>query len=220
MKLATLAFEIAKESIEIPSGMTEETFINGTFDDDRDFNSQISFAFNYINLAFTRLFTGNKTLLKVSSPKISDASGYIQFEGGEVISVATSLGVSYDRVQFLNYNKGIAVEKDYVQKVVYIEYKPYIPHFGMDSIRRQALDDNNEEIYEAIDVELSDYGITDEMCSYVKEYAKGGLMEYLSPELSQRHTQMAENYFSALKTRYTQFPQRRIKNVNNGGGIF
>ncbi len=219
MKLASLAYEIARDSIEFPSGFNKEGFVRGDYDHDRDFNSQISFAFNYINLAFTRLVTGKKTLLKVV-PKISDDQGYIEFKDGEVIAVVSGLGRDYERVNFLTYGDGIAVEKAYVQKVVYIEYRPAIPHFDIESIRNQTVDENNEELIIEVEIDLEQYGITDEMCNYVKEYAKGGLMEYLSPELSARHTQMAENYFSALKTHYTDFPQRKIEDRFGTGGIF
>ena len=219
MELASLAYEIARDSIEFPSGFNKEGFVRGDYDHDRDFNSQISFAFNYINLAFARLVTGKKTLLKVV-PKISDDQGYIEFNDGEVIAVVSGLGRDYERVNFLTYGDGIAVEKAYVQKVVYVEYRPAIPHFDIESIRDQALDEDNEEIIVEVEIELEQYGITDEMCNYVKEYAKGGLMEYLSPDLSQKHTQMAENYFAALKTRYTDFPQRKIEDRFGGGGVF
>ena len=219
MKLASLAYEIARDSIEFPSGFNKEGFVRGDYDHDRDFSSQISFAFNYINLAFARLVTGKKTLLKVV-PKISDDQGYIEFKDGEVIAVVSGLGRDYERVNFLTYGDGIAVEKPYVQKVVYVEYRPAIPHFDIESIRDQALDEDNEEIIVEVEIELEQYGITDEMCNYVKEYAKGGLMEYLSPDLSQKHTQMAENYFAALKTRYTDFPQRKIEDRFGGGGVF
>ena len=219
MKLASLAYEIARDSIEFPSGFNKEGFVRGDYDNDRDFSSQISFAFNYINLAFTRLVTGKKTLLKIV-PKISNDQGYIEFKEGEVISVVSGLGRDYERVNFLTYGDGIAVEKPYVQKVVYIEYRSAIPHFDIESIRDQALDEDNEEIIVEVEVDLEQYGITNEMCAYVKEYAKGGLMEYLSPDLSQKHTQMAENYFAALKTRYTDFPQRKIEDRFGGGGVF
>ena len=219
MKLGSLVYEVVKDAIEFPSGFNKEGFIRGDYDEDRDFNSQISFAFNYINLAFSRLLTSKKTLLKVVK-KISDEAGYIEFKEGEVISVVSGLGRDYERVNFATYGEGIAVEKEYVQKVIYVEYRPYIPHFNLESIRDQALDEDNEEIIVEVEIDLEQYGLTDEMCSYVKEYAKGGLTEYLSPELSQKHIQMAENYFTQLKTRYTDYPQRKIENRFDDGGVF
>lgn len=219
MKLGSLVYEVVRDAIEFPSGFNKNGFIRGDYDEDRDFNSQISFAFNYVNLALTRLVTEKKTLLKVTS-KTSDAAGYIEFSDGEITSVVTDMSRDYKRVNFHTFLNGIAVEEAYVGKPLVIEYRPNIPHFDMASIRDQTLDEDNDEIYVEVSVELKDYGISDEMCSYVKEYAKGGLMEYLSPELSQRHTQMAENYFSKLKTRYTEFPQRNIEDRFNGGGIF
>ena len=219
MKLASLAYEICRDAIEVPSGFNKDGFVRGDYDHDREYSPQISFAFHYINLALARLATGKKTVLKIAD-KISNDTGYIEFKDGDVISVLSDLGPEYKRVRYANYMEGVAVEADYVQKVVYIEYRPAIPHFDIESIRDQTVNDDNEEEIVEVDVELSDYGVTDEMCNYVKEYAKGGLMEYLSPDLSQKHTQMAETYFSSLKTRYTEFPQHRVANLFGAGGAF
>lgn len=219
MKLAELVYEAVKDSIQFPSGFNFTSFINGDFDDDRDFSEQISFVFNYINLAFSRLFTSKKTKLKVVK-KYAEDSGYLEFTDGEIISIVNNLAPDYERVKFKPFSDGVAVEKGYIGVVFYVEYRPFIPFFDIDDIREQTLDDDNEEIYEEVEVDLEDYGITDEMCAYVKEYVKGGLTEYLSPELSQRHTSLAESYFSNLKTRYTDFPQRKIEKTFNGGGAW
>lgn len=221
MKLANLAYEVVRDAIEFPSGFNKDGFIRGEYDSDRDFSSQISFAFNYINLAFTRLFTTKKTKLRTTN-KTSDAIGYIEFKDGEITSVMSSASPSYRRVGFKPCIDGIAVEKEYTKKAIAIEYRPNIPHFAIEDIRKlsEELDDDGKPYYEEVEIELENYGITDEMCSYVKEYAKGGLMEYLSPELSQKHTSMAETYFSSLKTQYTNYPQREVEDVINGGGAW
>lgn len=219
MKLADLVYEIAKDSIEFKSGFNFEGFIRGDYDDDRDFSTQISFAFNYINLAFSRLRSMEKTILSIGEAT-TDQSGYAEFTDGDITAVVDRPRAGYHNVGFFPFGKGIAVEHDFAGKIIFIEYRKYIPHFTLDSIRKQTLDENGKETYEAIDVDLTDFGITDDMCSFVKEYAKGGLTEYLSPELSNRHTQMAEAYFASLKTQYTKFPQREIVDVIEGGGAF
>lgn len=219
MKLAELAYEAVKDSVQFDSGINFDGFIRGDYDQDRDFSEQISFAFNYINLAFSRLFTSKKTLLKVVK-KYAEDSGYLEFTDGEIISIVNNQAPNYERVKFKPFANGVAIEKGYIGVVLYVEYRPYIPHFDMDDIRQQTLDDDNEETYEEIEIDLEDYGITDEMCSYVKEYVKGGLTEYISPDLSQRHTSLAESYFSNLKTRYTDYPQRKIEMTFNGGGAW
>lgn len=217
MKLANLAYEIIRDAIEFQSGFNKEGFIRGDFDEDRNFSLQISFAFNYINLAIARLITNRKTLLKVVQ-KSADSAGYFDFDKGEVTAVVSDLSPKYNRVFFRPFSDGIAVEGGYASKSVYVEYRPFVPNFSIDSIRHQTLDEDNRVTYEELVVKLDDYGITDEMCAYIKEYAKGGLIEYISPELSQKHTQMAENYFAGLKTRYTNFPQRQIRDELCGGG--
>lgn len=219
MKLANLVYEIVKDAIEFPSGFNFDGFIRGDYDEDRDFSSQISFAFNYVNLAFARLYTGQKNILKITK-KISNENGYIEMKEGEVLAVVDGLKPDYEKVSYHLFMDGIAVEKDYVGKVVYIEYRPLIPHFDMESIREQTWDEDNEVTYKVIDVDLEQYGINEEMCAYVKEYCKGGLLEYLSPDLSNRHVQMAEAYFSNLKTRITEYPIRRIVDRVGSGGAW
>lgn len=219
MKLASLAYEIVKDAIEFQSGFNEIGFVRGDFDTDRDFSSQILFVFNYINLAIARLITSKKTLLKITN-EISDANGYIEFTEGEIVSIVSDLSRNYERIHFMPFMDGVAVERDYVSKVLYVEYRKKAPHFSMQSIRQQKTDSDNHIYYEEVVKHLEDYGITDEMCAYIKEYAKGGLLEYLSPDLSQKHTQMAESYFAALKTQYTSFPQRKVEGRYCAGGIF
>ena len=215
MKLATLAYEIARDAIENPSGFNFEGFVRGDYDNDRDYSSQISFAFNYINLFFARLLTERKTKLKIAKA-VSDANGYIEFPDGKVTAVVDAVSPHYQNVRFFEYLNGIALEKKWVSKVVSIEYRPLIPHFSLEDIRKLSTDAENDAMYEEVVINLEDYGITDEMCAYVKEFAKGGLMEYLSPELSEKHAQKAEGYLNRLPVQHTQFPQREIKNVMEG----
>lgn len=219
MKLANLAYEIVRDAIEFPSGFNKEGFIRGEYDSDRDFSSQISFAFNYINAAFNKLTTAKKTKLK-SATKTSDSIGYIGFTDGEITSVVSKATPDYKLVRYKTCGDGIAIERTYIQKPIIIEYRPTIPHFALEDIRSQEMDDDDELYYEEVEIELNDYGITDEMCAYVKEYAKGGLLEYLSPELSQKHIMMAESYLSNLKTRYTEYPQREVEDAFRGGGAW
>lgn len=222
MKLALLAFEIVRDSIEFPSGITEEGFVRGDYDNDRDFSAQISAAFNYINLAFSRLVTSKKTILKVTTAA-PYSTGYIEFTLGNITAIVDTLQQDYTNVRNTPYSNGVAIESKFIIPVVkdgkivadtysplYVEYRPKIPHFDLNSIRKQGLDANNEEEIQEVEIELEDYGITDEMVPYIKEYCKGGLMEYMSPDLSQKHYQIAESYFANLKTQYTHFPQRHV----------
>lgn len=211
MKLATLAYEIARDAIENPSGFNFEGFVRGDYDNDRDYSSQISFAFNYINLFCSRLLTERKTKLKITKT-ISDVNGYIEFSKGNITAIVDAVTPRYKRVKYFEYLDGVAVEKEWVSKIVYVEYRPFIPHFSLEDIRTMSEDAGYDEVI----INLEDYGITDEMCSYIKEFAKGGLMEYLSPDLSEKHSQKAEVYINRLPTKHTQFPQREIEDSMEG----
>lgn len=207
MRLAELAYEVAKDSIEFPGAINFIGFVRGDYDEDRDYSQQISSAFNYINLAFSRLITDKKTLLFVDK-ETSDDGGYIDMGGDKVTAVIDMPNPNYSNLRFMEYGNGIAIEKPGAE--VYVEHRKTIPHFALDSIRKDGLDDDGKATTVENEIELKDYGITDEMCSYVKEYAKGGMTEYISPSISQTHINMAESYFAKLKTMHTNYPQSHV----------
>lgn len=217
MRLAVLAYEIARDAIEVSSGFNFDSFVRGDYDEDRDYKQQISFAFNYINLALGLLESNRKTILKMAVEK-SNENGYIAFDKGGVTAVVDSLAPSYNHVHWKPFDEGIAVEESYVEKDVFVEYRPHIPHFDLEDIREQKFVDG-ELTNEEIRIDLSEYGVNDVMCSFIKEYAKGGLMEYLDPSLSQTHVSLASSYISSLRTRYSEFPPKVANRFDFGGAL-
>ncbi len=217
MRLAVLAYEIARDAIEVSSGFNFDSFIRGDYDDDRDYKQQISFAFNYINLALSLLESNRKTLLKIASER-SDDKGYVGFIKGEITAVVNSLAPNFEHVHWKPFADGFVVEEAYVGKDIFVEYRPRIPHFGLDSIRVQKFVDGDLTNAET-KIDLNDYGVTDVMCSFIKEYAKGGLMEYLDPSISQTHVSLASSYISSLRTRYSEFPPRVANRFGFGGAL-
>ena len=224
MRLAQLIYKISRNIMQTtPDGFSFNAFIQGDFDTDPDYSSQIAFAFDYANLAFQRLYTARKTKLKSALRfPITGTGGFLPFEEGEVTAVyrfSPDGGyVTYPFKPFRALGKrGVAVDRaalicDREGKSIplWVEYRPYIPHFDIEDIRQEGLDPINELETIEKEVDLEQYGLTDEMCAYVAEYAEGMLMENASPELSARHVNMAEAYFTGLKTEHTEFPQPRV----------
>ena len=100
---------------------------------------------------------------------------------------------------------------------VLIEYRANIPLFELEDVRQEGVDEAGYPTVKEKEIDLEGYGVTDEMCAYVIEYAEAMLMENVSPDLSNKHLNYAENYFARLKTRHTGYPQTHVSKI---GGIW
>ena len=215
MRLAELAYECVKDAIGTSEGITFDGFVAGDYDSDREFAMQISSAFSCINLAFARLVTGRKIPYRLDECVVSD--GKVPFSKGRILNVVDRLGEGYVRLPFRTTGNAndVVITDDVAARLakVFVEYEPSIPHFTIDSIRKASYDGigEPETVEERIDLEAL-YGIDGQMCEYVKEYCKGAMVEYVSPDSSKWHTQLAERYFSELENRGTQFYQQSVRN--------
>lgn len=233
MKLAGLIYA-ALSSID---GISQAEFcsaIFGPIDRSDDQGSQtlasggelferISSALSAINLGLQRLFTSGKTLLK-TTVVYPISSSEIKFQNGVVTAVVTDSGSGH-RISFKTIPTGILIDRKDIpsspmKSALLIEYRPSIPFFTLDDIRELSIGDENEPEYVEKEVNLLDYGVTDEMCSYLIEYAKGQMYEIVSPDLAAMHINNAEAYIASLKTVYTSFPQEHVGNIRYSGRYF
>ena len=233
MKLAGLIYA-ALSSID---GISQAEFCSAVFgpiDRSDDQGSQtlasggelferISSALSAINLGLQRLFTSGKTLLK-TTVVYPISSSEIKFQNGVVTAVVTDSGRGH-RISFKAIPDGVLVDRKDIpsspmKSALLIEYRPSIPFFTLDDIRELSIGDENEPEYVEKEVNLLDYGVTDEMCAYLIEYAKGQMYEIISPDLAAMHINNAEAYIASLKTVYTSFPQEHVGNVRYSGRYF
>lgn len=215
MKLSRLVFECVKDSINIPNrDFNEYSFLNGDFNSDKDYVNQISGVFDALNLALSRLYNSNKIPLFTKIIKVE--SNPLEFSDGEVINIAYLSGRSFQRIEFRTLNNMIQILDNYFPSKIIIEYKKKIPHFTESDIKSVKLNDENNLIIEDDNIELEDFGITNVMCSYIKSFVKGQLLEYIAPDLANLHNNRAEQYFQDLKQIGTNFYQNKVKNSLKG----
>ncbi|MCI1244469.1 MAG: hypothetical protein LKG11_00715 [Bacilli bacterium] len=219
MRLAQLAYECVKDSINFESGITLDGFIQSDFDSDRDFAMQISSVFSYINLAVSRLATNQKIPSKIEECDVAD--GKVSFAKGRILNLVDKLSDGYARIPFRTTGDsfGVAIIDDEFSFLlkVFVEYVPEVPHFTMDSIRTASTNESGEATMAETKVDLmAEYGIDNQMCDYIKEFVKGGMLEYISPDSNKWHTNLSEQYFAAIRNRSTSFFQQSVKNKHGG----
>lgn len=215
MKLSKLVFECVRDSITLPNvNMNYVSFVNGDYDNTKDYINQISGVFGALNLALSRLYDNNKTLFQVKDVEIENNE--FLFNDGEIVNIVLIKNSNYKHYEFRSLKKGkdryVHILGNDIPKVLTVEYKPAIPHFDKENMTRISLDQDNETIVVDNNIELEDYGITDAMCSYLKEFVEAQLTEYIDPVMSNNHNNRAEQYFQTIKQATTSFYQPRICN--------
>lgn len=213
MKLSKLVYECVRDSISLPNpNFNYVSFVNGDYNDNKDYIRQISGVFGALNLALSRLYDNNKIPYSTINVKVKD-NGF-SFTLGEVINVVKIYRTNYKRYEFRTLNQGrdiVLFSKDDIPEELTVEYRPFIKHFDMEDISKIDLNKDNLIIIEDNNIELEDYGIKDNMCSYIKEFVGAQLTEFIDPTISNNHNNRAEQYFQTLKQASTSFYQANVK---------
>lgn len=140
-----------------------------------------------------------------------------RFTEGRIVNVAELMtGGGYRTLDYrtVDGGKGFYITDSHVHPYVLVEYKKRIPHFGYKDIVKVELDSDLQVVDNNIDMES--FGISDQMCDYLKEFAKAQITETIAPEISNNHNTRAEQYFADLPDVDTMFAQREIRNVQKG----
>ena len=219
MKLSYLVYECVKDSINMgDTNFNYYSFLAGDYNNNKDYINQIAGVFNALNLAFSRLYDNNK--IAYFTELVELVQRVLSFDKGSIVNIArlTSIG-GYERLAFRTMGNA----KEYyvmggfaLPTNIIVEYKKAIPHFTRRDIQECTLDYENKVIIEDTNLELDDYGITAPMISYIKEFVRGQLLEYIAPDLANMHNNRAEQYFQDLENATTAFVQPRVK-VNMKG---
>ncbi|MCK9235198.1 MAG: hypothetical protein M0Q41_10740 [Bacteroidales bacterium] len=220
MKLSELIYECVKDSIVIAnSNMDYESFINDSFSNTKDYALQYAGVFSAVNLAIARLQTYDK--IPYATKKMKIGSDYFDFALGVVVNVVELVSGSYKRLAYRNLNQGkniLILAPSYPREIL-VEYKIRIPRFSEKDIREIELDRANELVVVDTNIDLEqEYGISDIMCDYIKEFTKAQLLETIAPDISNNHNNRAEQYFQSLSRATTSFHSNKIKNSH--GGLF
>lgn len=210
MKLSKLVFECVRDSITLPNSINYISFINGAYDNNKDYVNQISGVFGALNLALSRLFDSNKTLY--STKEVNVNGNQFEFNDGDVVNVVQLEQKSFKRLEFRNLNQGklIHILDSNAPSNVVVEYKPKIPHFDIEDMKSITLDEENKYIVKDNNIELEEFGISDNMCPYIKEFVKAQLTEFIDPNISNNHNNRAEQYFQGIRQASTSFYQSKV----------
>lgn len=215
MQLSELVYNIVKNVKYLEdNNFSYESFIRGDFDHDIDYANSINNAFAPLNEAIHRLSDLNKIKHKIESLKKPNSSGVIElgpiaYDIKKIISVFIISNGDYSHVQYREFGRDKIMLIDYIQDAdYYMEYLQDIKHFSKSDIYIYEVE--NETI-EKNDVDLTKYGITNTMCSYIIEYCQGKLLEPIAPELANMHLTRSEQYFNDLDNQQTSFFQKSVK---------
>ena len=211
MLLSKLVFLSVKNVIYLDdTSFNYEGFINGDFDNDIDYATNINNVFSPLNEAISRLSDLDKIPYIVDQVPIEncvinldDCSRKVK----KVINIAqVGSDGSYKKLGHVMFGRnGVRVVSPYSTiNTFYVEYKEKIPAFSEEDIV-PIVDgqDNNIDLN-------AEYGIDDAMSNYIMEYVQGKLLEPLAPELANMHITRAEAYFNNIVSAQTSFPQQMV----------
>lgn len=240
MKLTKLAYNCVKNvSLFDDDGFTYEKFLEinteTSQEDYFDYSVAINNVFAPINEAISRLSDLEKIPYRVE--EVAENDGIIDLTTllcacKEVMNVANKdyqrlpfapYGVNKIRITRPNTIKAKSVFGDNENsKILYVEYKEDIPYFTREDIEATVSfdEDDETEIITWNDDNVNDlreYGITDSMCNYIIEYAKGVLLEQIDANLANMHITRAEQYFNNIRTVSSAFNQEVVTKKYNIG---
>ncbi len=206
MKLSELTFQVVKNVKYLEDeGFTYEAFMSGDFDEDPDYTNSINNAMTPINEAVHRLSDRNKirfNIIGVGIPVYALVNfgallGDIKVK--KIKSVFYRNEHVFEAVGFRETGKNEIFLQKLCKVPLFIQFIEDIPPFKKADIYK-----------EESDIDLSEKGISDTMCSYIIEYAQGKLQEPIAPELANLHVTRAEQYFDDLEEQQTFFSQEVV----------
>lgn len=240
MKLSELAYNCVKNVNHYDDdGFTYEQFLyinDPAVNDDNesdyfDYSVAVSNVFAPINEAISRLSDLDRIPYRVE--EIAEENGVVNLANllcncKEVVNVANSnykrlpftpFGINKIRITRPNKLRAESIFGDNNNSnILYVEYKEDIPYFTRDDITA-SVDLGNDSISwdNDKDVDLREYGITDSMCNYIIEYAKGVLLEQIDAQLANMHITRAEQYFNNIRVVSSAFNQTNTTKKYNIG---
>lgn len=219
MKLSELAYQCVKNVYYTSNtSFTYDLFKVGEYDNDSEFDLEISNVFSPINEAISRLNNLNKIPHLVEKVQLnSEKSATLPSTIISIVGVGDLSG-NIKSYEFVESGNKVFVKTN--KKYVYIEGKRKIPYFTKDSYYIESLSSEipeniiygNDESTNDRDIDLfEEYGITDEMCSYIIEYVAGRLWEVSNTSIANMHRTIAEHYFSDLPDKEVLFRQKIVE---------
>ena len=196
MKLSKLVYLCVKNAIYYDdASFTYEQFLQGRYDGDPDYATNIQNAFGPINEAIMRLGDLERIPYRVDDVTATDGA----FPKSTLKSPCRSI-------------VGVATMKN--GEVRALPFREVIPPFGSYSYTYEYVPNElgGYSLFgEPSDVELKDHNISDAMCSAIIEYVKGNLNEQVAAELANMHLTRAEQYFANIEPAKSSLRQGLVR---------
>lgn len=234
MKLSELAYNCVKNVYYTSNtSFSYDLFKFGGYDSDSEFDLEISNVFAPINEAISRLNILRKIpriIVKVRLDKnycadvperISIVEGVGYFNKNKLSKYKSYAFSVDDEIEELGNGEFRTLPKihvDATEKEVYVEGMRKIPFFKhgdyyyQDDDLTDSLVEGNEEHSNDRDPDLFvEYGISDDMCSYIIEYVAGRLWEVTDIKVANMHRTIAEHYFADMPEKEALFKQKAVE---------
>lgn len=237
MLLSKLVYFCIKNAVFYDdSAFTYEAFLQGKYDSDPDYATNIHNIYSPLNMAISRLNDLDRLPFAINSVT-SDSNSFsvASFKDNikEIMGVAAFYQGSIRPLNYVYANNldTIRVISDlYPEEEVKVEYKRNIPYFVnyKDAIlngdwitgevffhyeKHQNLTTGNDVWEKTADPDMADYGVNDGMANYIIEYVKGCLLEPIDAHLAVMHLNRAESYFNNLPVQEGAFRQRNTEAI-------
>lgn len=217
MLLSRLIYEVVKSTLDLGNEeFIYSAFRAGDFDNDTDYSKDIANSFNEVNQAIHRLSDLRKIPYKVEAFKTNAGTSIVDFSktGLKIKNIISIVNINSTNGSFTCYSfRNMGYKKVNIiglntsfSNSLFVEYIEDIPNFNRD--------DYNYSDEESIDVDLSDYGINETMCSKIILYASARLFAHIDPQISSKEEYLAEQYFDQLENHGTSFSQNKIEAKN------
>ena len=202
MKLSKLVYLCVKNVILYDDESFQyDPFIKGKFNGNPDYATSINNVFSAINHAISRLSDLERIPYRVDEVTLKDYAfniSALQHNLKEIVAIAyidtnknltpLSFQIVGNQVIVKGVLSNAKVQVEYKEDIFFTQGEDYYYHYTVDELGEDTLITSK-------DTELRDFGITDQMCNAIIEYAKGILNEGVEAALANMHITRAEQYF-------------------------
>lgn len=130
----------------------------------------------------------------------------------EFISGGKDKNIKY-LIEFNVYSRRVYLEKNISSDEAFIEYVNDIPHFTeSDIVPTIKIFDNGSNRYKDNNISLVEYGITNSIFMFIKEFVNAQMLAIVDPSSSKYQEQVAEQYFNDLPIYHVAHQQNKVSN--------
>lgn len=204
MRLVDLMIMSIKETVRDDNkNFTVENFLNGDFDDDTSYETEMNNVMLSINRGISRIVTAGKlpykhvVLVGDVESDTYDLSEYKDIRNIKSVYIIKNGKIECIGYQLLSKNElylGYGLDTN-----IHIIYERQVKNFSINDVYTETnVDGENKKLANDLDLDEA-YGISDEMCNYIAYFAKSELFEDSEPDRCKRYLNYFEQFLSEIK---------------------